>query len=92
MKTITVKILGPSTPCNNCLATRKNVEEAVKKLNIHDVDIAVAHEDMASSENLAKYGVLKGPAIVAGDYVLFQGMVPPVEKIAKKIVEAAKLM
>nr|MDO8112442.1 thioredoxin family protein [Candidatus Sigynarchaeota archaeon] len=91
MKTIIIKVLGPKIPCNNCVTAQKNVEDAIKQVIFPDLEFVVVHDDIRSKEHLEKFGLLKSPAIVAGDYVLFQGMIPPVEKIAKKLADVVAL-
>ncbi|MHA1793265.1 MAG: thioredoxin family protein [Promethearchaeota archaeon] len=89
---ITIKVLGPETPCKNCMSALKNVKEAIQQLSIPDHDFEVKHENMASRENIETFGLLKGPAIVAQEHVLFQGSVPAAGKIVKKIKELIKLI
>ena len=92
MEKIIVKILGPEIPCRNCTTTQKNVEEAVKRLAFPDFEFDVRHDYIASEENVEKFGRLRSPAAVANDYVLFQGEVPPVEKIVKKLEDLVNLL
>ncbi|NMC05208.1 MAG: thioredoxin family protein [Candidatus Lokiarchaeota archaeon] len=91
MRKIQIQVLGPKIPCNNCIAAQKNVEDAVKRVLFPDVEFDVVHEDIASKETLEKFGLLKSPAIVAGEYVLFQGMIPNVDKVAKKLADVVAL-
>ena len=92
MKTkIKVQVLGPKIPCSNCINAQRNVEDAVKRVVFPDVEFDVIHNDIASKEILEKFGLLKSPAVVAGDYVLFQGMIPPVDKVAKKLADVVAL-
>jgi len=86
-KTIVVQVLGPKNPCNNCIATQKNIESAIMRVVFPDVTFEVKHEDITSKEIIEKFGVLKSPAVVAGDLVLFQGIIPPVDKAAKILAD-----
>ncbi len=85
MEKIIVKVLGPEVACNNCRALQKNVEEAIKEVSSPRFEFEVRHENAASKENIEKFGLLKLPATVAREFILFQGSVPSKEEIVKKL-------
>ncbi|MHA1680793.1 MAG: thioredoxin family protein [Promethearchaeota archaeon] len=92
MKKIKIKVLGPENPCRNCMTTQKNVETAVNEIHVQDIEFEVLHSGIKSREIVENLGLLRSPAVVAGGYVLFQGEVPPVEKIVRKIKDFVELL
>ena len=92
MKKTTIKVLGPENPCWNCKTVEKNATEAVETIDIPGVKFEVTHENIAGKEIKARFGVLRSPAVVADTYVLFQGEVPPVDKIRSKLRDLVTLL
>ncbi|MCM8831181.1 MAG: thioredoxin family protein [Candidatus Omnitrophica bacterium] len=71
-----IEIAGPG--CPRCIATEKNVKEAVKQLGIqaeivHVYDIA----------EVTKRGVMFTPAVIVDGEVKISGKIPTVEEIKK---------
>lgn len=74
-----IKILGSG--CKNCIALKKNTEEAVKEKGI-EVEI-IKVEDF---KEIVAYGVLQTPALVIDEKVVSFGKVLKPKEI-KKILE-----
>ena len=71
-----IEIVGPG--CPRCIATEKNVKEAVKQLGMQ-VEISKV-SDVAE---FAKKGVMFTPAVVIDGKVKISGKIPTVEEIKK---------
>ncbi|QVK21153.1 TM0996/MTH895 family glutaredoxin-like protein [Mycoplasmatota bacterium] len=71
-----IKILGGG--CANCDKLYANTEEAVKELGLN-----AEFEKVTDSIEIAKAGIMKTPALVVDDKVVFYGRVPTVETIKK---------
>ena len=69
-----IKILG--TGCSNCRNLEKATREAVAELNI-DASI-VKEEDIVK---IMSYGIMRTPALVVDEKVLFYGRVPSVTEL-----------
>ena len=69
-----VKILG--TGCANCNKLEQNTKEALKSLGL---DVAV--EKVQDFRDIAKYGVMRTPALVINGDVKIVGKVAAVEEI-----------
>lgn len=71
-----IEVVGPG--CYRCIATEKNVNEAVKQLGI---EAEVAHVyDVAE---FAKKGVMFTPAVIVDGQVKVSGKIPTVDEIKK---------
>ena len=69
-----ILILGPG--CINCETLEKRVREALLELKI-DADIF----KISNLTTIAEFGVMRTPALVVNDKVLFSGKVPTVEEL-----------
>jgi len=69
-----ILVLGPG--CINCETLEKRVRSAVHELNIK-ADIF----KMSNINTIAQFGVMRTPALVVNDKVLFSGKVPTVEEL-----------
>lgn len=69
-----IKILG--TGCSNCKNLEKATREAVAELNL-DATV-VKEEDIVK---IMSYGIMRTPALVLDEKVLFYGRVPSVNEI-----------
>lgn len=69
-----IKILG--TGCSNCKNLEKATREAVAELNL-DATV-VKEEDIVK---IMSYGIMRTPALVLDEKVLFYGRVPSVSEI-----------
>lgn len=69
-----IKILG--TGCANCNKLEENVKQALTKL---DLDMEIAH--VKDFSEIAKYGVMRTPALVLDDKVLSMGKVLSEEEV-----------
>lgn len=76
-----IKILG--TGCANCKNLEKATREAVTELNLNAS--VVKEEDIVK---IMAYGVMRTPALVLDEKVLFYGRVPSVSEI-KEILNKA---
>lgn len=71
-----IKVLGPG--CANCKKLEKNVQVAIKEL---DVDASI--EKVTDFKEISKYGVMSTPALVIDEKVKVYGKVAKVEEIKK---------
>jgi small redox-active disulfide protein 2 len=62
----------------NCVTLAKRVEEAVKELGI-DAEIT----KVTDYQLIASYGVMKTPALVVDEKLLFYGRVPTVRELSE---------
>lgn len=73
-----IKILG--TGCSNCRSLEKATREAVSELNL-DASV-IKEEDIAK---IMGYGIMRTPALVVNEKVLFFGRVPSVNEIKEML-------
>jgi len=73
-----IEIVGPG--CPKCIATEKNVKEALKELGIQ---AEVVH--VTDVREFAKKGVVFTPAVVVDGKVKISGKIPTVEEVKKVI-------
>jgi small redox-active disulfide protein 2 len=73
-----IKILG--TGCSNCKNLEKATREAVAELNL-DVTV-VREEDIVK---IMSYGIMRTPALVLDEKVLFYGRVPSVNELKEML-------
>jgi small redox-active disulfide protein 2 len=73
-----IEIVGPG--CPRCIATEKNVKEAVKQLGIQAEITKVT--DVAE---FAKKGVMFTPGVIVDGEVKISGKIPTVEEVKKVI-------
>jgi small redox-active disulfide protein 2 len=73
-----IKILG--TGCANCKNLEKATREAVADLNLDA--IVVKEEDIVK---IMSYGIMRTPALVLDEKVLFYGRVPSVSEIKEML-------
>lgn len=79
-----IKVLGPG--CMNCVTLAKRVEEAVKELGIDAVITKVTDYQL-----IASYGVMKTPALVVDEKLLFYGRVPTVRELSEYLQKGEKV-
>jgi len=77
-----IEILGPG--CPRCHATEKNVEAALKALNM---DAEIVH--IYDPKEYAKRGVVLTPAVVVDGVTKMSGKIPTVEEVKRWFVERA---
>jgi len=75
-----IKILG--TGCSNCKNLEKATREAVAELNL-DATV-VKEEDIVK---IMSYGIMRTPALVLDEKVLFYGRVPSVSEIKEMLLK-----
>lgn len=75
-----IKILG--TGCSNCKNLEKATREAVAELNL-DATV-VKEEDIVK---IMSYGIMRTPALVLDEKVLFYGRVPSVSEIKEMLTK-----
>lgn len=73
-----IKILG--TGCTNCTNLEKSVREAVAELKL-DASV-VKEEDIVKIMN---YGIMRTPAMVVDEKVIFYGRVPSVNELKEML-------
>lgn len=73
-----IKILG--TGCTNCTNLEKSVREAVAELNL-DASV-VKEQDIVKIMN---YGIMRTPAMVVDEKVIFYGRVPSVNELKEML-------
>ncbi|MCM8791672.1 MAG: thioredoxin family protein [Candidatus Omnitrophica bacterium] len=71
-----IEIVGPG--CPRCIATEKNVQEAVKQLGIQVEIIKVTN-----MVEFAKKGVMFTPAVIVDGEVKISGKIPTVDEVKK---------
>jgi small redox-active disulfide protein 2 len=74
-----IKVLG--TGCANCKKLEQNAKEAVNELGIE-----ASVEKVEDFGAIAKYGVMRTPALVVDEEVKIVGKVAKVEEIKKLLV------
>lgn len=82
-------ILGPEIPCKRCKATREIIEELLKN-EFKEKKVSFEHLNMLAPENIAKFGVLKGPAVVINNTIVSEGEIPNKDLMKKKFNELLK--
>ena len=70
-----IYILGPKTPCARCKTTKQIVADLVEKEFVSK-NLKVEHLESTAPETIAKFGVLKGPAVVINNTVVSEGEIP----------------
>jgi small redox-active disulfide protein 2 len=75
-----IKILG--TGCSNCRNLEKATREAVAELNLEAS--VVKEEDITK---IMGYGIMRTPALVVNEKVLFFGRVPSVSEIKEMLLK-----
>jgi len=77
-----IEVVGPG--CPKCIATEKNVKEALKQLNI---DAEVSH--VYDMNEIINRGVMFTPAVILDGEIKTSGKIPTVDEI-KKILSSRK--
>lgn len=77
-----IEIVGPG--CPRCIATEKNVKEAVKSLGI---EAEISH--VYDVTEMTKMGVMFTPAVIIDGQIKISGKIPTVDEV-KKILSAGK--
>jgi len=77
-----IEVVGPG--CPKCIATEKNVKEALKQLNI---DAEVSH--VYDMNEIINRGVMFTPAVILDGEIKTSGKIPTVDEI-KKILSSGK--
>ncbi len=75
-----IKILG--TGCSNCKNLEKAAREAVTELNL-DATV-IKEEDIVK---IMGYGIMRTPALVVDEKVLFYGRVPSVTELKEMLIK-----
>jgi small redox-active disulfide protein 2 len=75
-----ISVLGPG--CTNCITLEKRIHTAVKELNL----VADVHK-ITDYAKIAEYGVMKTPAMVVDEKVIFYGKVPSVEELKEYLIK-----
>ena len=78
-----IKVLGPG--CMNCKTLHNRTHEALEQLQRANTSV----EKIVDVERIISYGVMRTPGLVIDEKVVWQGSVPPVEKIKELIQTAA---
>lgn len=78
-----ILVLGPG--CMNCVSLEKRVRTAVKESGI-DAEVF----KISDYTKIAEYGVLRTPALVVNDKVIFYGKVPTVDELKELLSDIAK--
>ena len=73
-----ILVLGPG--CMNCITLEKRVRTAVQELGI-DADVY----KISDYAKIAEYGVMKTPAMVVDEKVIFYGKVPSVSELKENL-------
>lgn len=73
-----IKVLGPG--CMNCRTLEQRTREAVAQLHVEAIV-----DKVTDLNGISSYGVLRTPGLVIDEKLVWQGGVPPVEKIKELI-------
>ena len=77
-------LIGPSIKCNNCKKTEQIIKQVMKKFE-GKYEFTFGHLDLTAKETIARYGILKSPAVVINDHVISEGSVPDSKLIEKAL-------
>jgi small redox-active disulfide protein 2 len=77
-----IEVVGPG--CARCVATEKNVKEAIRQLGIQAEVVKVTN-----ITEFAQKGVMLTPGVIVDGIVKFSGKIPPVDEI-KKVLSPEK--
>jgi small redox-active disulfide protein 2 len=75
-----IKVLGPG--CMNCTTLAKRTEEAVKEMEL-DAEIV----KITDYQVIAAYGVMKTPALIVDEKLMFYGKVPTVNELKEYLIK-----
>ena len=78
-----ILVLGPG--CMNCVTLEKRVQTVVKESGI-DAEVF----KISDYAKIAEYGVLRTPALVVNEKVLFYGKVPTVVELKELLSDIVK--
>ncbi len=90
MKKVIAEVIGPNPPCYRCIAMKKNVEAAARKLRAEGIEVEVKKLDIMSMEVLRKYGLLLSPALAVNGVVKTMGWIPGKGDVETILAEAVK--
>ena len=76
-----IKVLGPG--CRSCVTLERVTREAVEALGIN-----ATVEKVENYQSIASYGLMRTPALVIDERVIFAGRVPSPKQV-RKIITAA---
>ena len=76
---MTIEVLGPG--CINCRTLERRTIEALKDLNLNAVV-----EKVEDYRLIVSYGIMRTPALVIDEDVVFSGLVPSVDKLKEILV------
>src|SRR5665647_3826757 len=79
--TVIIKVLGPG--CAGCRTLERVTREAVVTLGIK-----ATVEKVEDYQSIASYGLMRTPALVIDEQVIFAGRVPSPEQVRKIITPA----
>ena len=88
---ITISVMGPEIPCNNCRNTRKNVFRALAEFDQNDLKVTIQHLELNSKESIAKMGVLRGPVLIFDEVLVFEGKIPSKSEINQALKQYLSL-
>lgn len=78
-----ILVLGPG--CMNCTTLEKRVHTAVKEMGI-DAEVF----KITDYAKIAEYGVMKTPALVIDEKLMFYGKVPTINELKEYIQKGVK--
>jgi hypothetical protein len=84
-----IYILGPKNPCQRCRTTKQMVADIVAK-EFTNKNVKIENLELGAPETVAKFGVLKSPAVVINNNVVSEGEVPKKEYLLKAMKELIK--
>jgi len=82
---ITISVMGPKIPCNNCRNTRKTVFRALAEYEQFDLKVTIQHLELNTKESIAKMGVLRGPVLIFDDMLVYEGKIPSKSEIKQAL-------
>jgi small redox-active disulfide protein 2 len=75
-----IKVLGPG--CMNCNTLAKRISEAIKEL-----EIIAEITKVEDYQIIAAYGIMKTPAMLIDEKIMFYGKVPTVRELKEIIIK-----
>ncbi len=84
-----IYVLGPKNPCQRCTATKQLVADLLAK-EFQSKKIKIEPLELTAAETVAKFGVLKSPAVVINNTIVSEGEIPKKDYLLKAMKQLLK--
>ena len=84
-----IYILGPKNPCAKCKTTKQIVSDLVEK-EFSGKKVKIEHLELTAPENIARFGVLKSPAVVVNNVAVSERDIPKKDVLLKTMKDLIK--